>query len=84
MAITTGLRFGCSEWIFRMWYWFWGQQFHPRRRRVTGEGEFIPGWMERGFLLCQSGTLEFVAKVVKVFRADLHLQDFFDHRREVG
>jgi hypothetical protein len=33
---------------------------------------------------CQGGTLEFVAEVVKVFRADLHLQDFFDHRHEVG
>ena len=31
----------------------------------------------------RSGTLEFVAEVLKVFLADLQLQYFFDHRREV-
>jgi hypothetical protein len=31
----------------------------------------------------RSGTLEFVTEVLKVFRADLQLQYFFDHRREV-
>ena len=29
------------------------------------------------------GTLEFVAEVLKVFLADLQLQHFFNHRREV-
>ena len=38
----------------------------------------------RGELLSRrSGTLEFVAEVLKVFLADLQLQYFFDHRREV-
>jgi len=31
----------------------------------------------------RSGTLEFVAEVLNVFLADLQLQYFFDHRREV-
>jgi hypothetical protein len=31
----------------------------------------------------RSDTLEFMAEVLKVFRADLQLQYFFDHRREV-
>ena len=47
---------------------------------LQGRASSFRGWIERGILLCQGGTLEFVAEVVKVFRADLHLQDFFDHR----
>src|SRR5260370_32482738 len=31
----------------------------------------------------RGGTLEFVAEVLKVLLADLQLQYFFDHRREV-
>ena len=31
----------------------------------------------------RSGTLEFVAQVLKILLADLQLQYFFDHRREV-
>ena len=31
----------------------------------------------------RGGALEFVAEVLKVFLADLQLQYFFDHRREV-
>ena len=34
-------------------------------------------------LSCRGGMLEFVAEVLKVFLADLQLQYFFDHRREV-
>jgi len=80
--------------------WDRGRHHHPRRRRAGadwfGNGNFIraegasqagglvPGRMERGTLLRQGSALKFVAEVAKVFRADLHLQDFFDHRREVG
>jgi len=54
------------------------------RAEGASHGGLVPGRMERGALLRQGGALEFAAEVVKVFRADLHLQDFFDHRREVG
>ena len=30
------------------------------------------------------GTLEFVAEMLEVFRADFELQNFLDHRREVS
>jgi hypothetical protein len=39
---------------------------------------FVKGGLSR-----QSGALEFVAEVLKVFLSDLQLQDFFDHGREV-
>jgi len=52
--------------------WFWERQFHPRRRRVAG-GRVGSGKNEGVALLRQDGTLEFVAEVMKVFRAYLHL-----------
>jgi hypothetical protein len=69
VGVRSGIGFGDSNFI-------------RAEGALQGRASSFRGWMERGFLLCQSGTLEFVAKVVKVFRADLHLQDFFDHRRE--
>ena len=51
-----------------------------RAEGASQGGGLVPGRMEGGALLRQGGTLEFVAEVMKVFRADLHLQDFFDHR----
>ena len=57
------------------------RRYHPRRRRCVWR-RFQFG--VRGDLLSRrSGTLEFVAEVLKVFPADLQLQYFFDHRREV-
>ncbi len=51
---------------------------------IRTEGAF-GSWFVEGEteLLGGSGTLEFVAQVPKVFRADLELQHFIDHRREV-
>jgi len=42
-------------------------------------GDFVIG----GRLPHQSGTLEFLAEVLRVFLADLQLQYFLDHWREV-
>src|ERR1019366_213890 len=54
------------------------RRYHPRRRRAAWVGDFVRGmWIG---LSCRGGTLEFVAEVLKVFRADLQLQHFFDHR----
>jgi hypothetical protein len=47
-----------------------------RCRRLAGDGG--------SFYRDGGGTLEFVAEVLKVFRADLRLQHFFDHLREVS
>ena len=49
---------------------------------LRGKGEFVSG--EGEILSRRSGTSEFVAEVLKVFLADLQLQYFFDHRREVS
>src|ERR1019366_5145940 len=51
----------------------------PKAR--CGVGVFDSGMRPELSLL--SGALEFVAEVLKVFLADLQLQHFFDHRREV-
>lgn len=51
----------------------------PKARYVGGD--FVRGvGLE---LSRRSSTLEFVAEVLEVFLADLQLQYFFDHRREV-
>ena len=49
----------------------------PKARSVR----FVEGKTE---LSGGSGTLEFVAEVPEVFRSDLELQNFLDHRREVS
>ena len=49
----------------------------PEARCVWRRFQF-GGWGE--LLSRRSGTLEFVAEVLKVFLTDLQLQYFFDHR----
>src|SRR3954462_15963225 len=51
----------------------------PKAR--CGVADFV--WGSGLGLSCRGGALEFVAEVLKVFVADLHLQYFFVHRREV-
>ena len=75
-----------------------GGRHHPRRRRAAFWARVRGDIIRAGGALCgvggfragdgiglsrRSGTLEFVAEVLKVFLADLQLQYFFDHRREV-
>jgi hypothetical protein len=48
------------------------------KARCVGWGFRLGDWLSR-----RGDALEFVAEVLKVFLADLQLQYFFDHRREV-
>ena len=74
-----------------------GAQHHPRRRRVRlfkavgafdiirAEGAFGSWFVEgKTELTGESGTLNFIAVMPEVLRADLELQNFLDHRRKVG
>ena len=70
---------------------------HPRRRRVPTFCGDVSGidviraagarrglaFRKRRDLSCLSGPAEFAAEMLKVFLADLQLQDFLDHRGEV-
>ena len=51
---------------------------------IRAEGAFrIVVWRVKPKLSCRIGLLEFVAEVPEVFRADVEVQNFLDHRREV-
>jgi hypothetical protein len=50
---------------------------------IRAEGGFGSGFVESKELSSGRGTLEFVAEVPEVFRADLESQHFIDHRCEV-
>jgi hypothetical protein len=52
---------------------------------IRAEGAFGSCFVEgKTELSGGSATLKFVAEMPEVFRADLELQNFFDHRREVS
>ena len=51
---------------------------------IRAEGAFCGVRGVKGGLSRWRGTPEFVAEVLEVFRGDLELLYFFDHRREVG